>query len=136
MERESAQLGIFICLNEPTKEMKIEVQRSPIVEIHGRKRHKLQILTVKDLIENPDLGLKTELGFLQATYEAKSLSRRPKPKARTPQELRQQPELPPMAIHGKKAGGPSSFGSFRTVTDRTAAEASSKGLKGSDGSNS
>lgn len=103
VEREKAQLGIFICLNEPIKEMKIEVQRSPVVEIHGRKRHKLQILTVKDLIDNPDLGLKTELGFLQATQEAKSLSRRPKPKARTPQELRQQPELPPMAIQGKKA---------------------------------
>ena len=103
VERENAQLGIFICLNEPTKEMKIEVQRSPIIEIHGRKRHKLQILTVKDLVSNQDLGLKTELGFLQAAQEAKSLSRRSKPKARTPQELRQQPELPPMAIHGNKA---------------------------------
>lgn len=102
VEREGAQLGIFICLNVPTKEMRIEVQRSPIIDIHGRKRHKLQIVTVKDLIDNPDLGLKTELGFLQSKQEAKSLSRRAKPSVPTPQELRRQPELPPMPIRGGK----------------------------------
>lgn len=80
--------------------MKIEVQRSRIVRIHGRKRHKLQILTVKDLIERPDLGLKTELGFIQSAREARAAARRPKQKPPTPQELMRQPPLPPMPISG------------------------------------
>ena len=102
VEREAAQLGIFICLNEPTREMKLEVQRSPLIEIHGRKRHKLQIITVADLIENPDLGLMTELGFIQSAKEARLESRRSKSKRPTPQDLRRQPELPPMPIRGGK----------------------------------
>ncbi|MFK4794242.1 site-specific DNA-methyltransferase [Sphingobium sp. ZW T5_29] len=103
VEREGAQLGVFICLNEPTREMRLEAQRSPLVEIAGRKRHKLQIMTVRDLIERPDLGLKTELGFIQSAQEAKAIARRPRAKTPTPDQLRREPPLPPMSILGGKA---------------------------------
>ncbi|WP_162140506.1 hypothetical protein [Sphingomonas sp. PR090111-T3T-6A] len=53
---------------------------------------------MKDLIWNLDLGLKTELGFIQSAREAKSLSRRSKPNRPSAEELWRQPELLPMPI--------------------------------------
>ena len=100
--REGADLGFFVCLNPPTKEMRIEVQRSPLIEVFGRKRHRLQIFTVADLVDGPDTGIVTELSFIQAAQEAGIKARRRPPKPPAPEDLRRQPELPPMRITGGK----------------------------------
>lgn len=100
VSRERAQLGVFVCLNAPTKEMRIEAQRSPIVEVFGKKRHQLEIITVKDLVDGPDIGIRTELSFIQSNEEARAVARRRKERPPTPEELRREPQLPPMPIKG------------------------------------
>src|ERR1700754_37029 len=73
----------------------------------------------------PDRGLKAEPGFLQAAQEAKSPHRRTKPRIRTPQELRREPELPPMSILGESGeSGTARF--YGTTVARGAVAASAQ----------
>ena len=57
--REKALFGLFICLNEPTKQMRTEAETLGAVKGFGtREIQRLQILTIKDLLElkkRPDL---------------------------------------------------------------------------------
>jgi DNA modification methylase len=102
VQREGAALGIFVCINTPTREMRLEVQRSPIVELFGQSRHQLQIVTVGELIAGADIGIRTELNSLQAAQAARSEASRRTRKPPTPEELRREPPLPPMPITGGK----------------------------------
>jgi site-specific DNA-methyltransferase (adenine-specific) len=102
VEREGADMGVFICLNDPTPDMRMEAATAKKVELPGGKRPRIQIVTVRDLIAGPNLGILTELNTIRAAQEAKAVKRRPKPKAPTPEELRRQPPLPPMQIRGGK----------------------------------
>jgi site-specific DNA-methyltransferase (adenine-specific) len=51
MERESAALGIFLTLNDPTREMEKESASAGVYESGGRKFLKLQILTAAQVID-------------------------------------------------------------------------------------
>ena len=51
MERESAALGIFLTLNDPTREMEKEAASAGFYETGGRKFLKLQILTAAQVID-------------------------------------------------------------------------------------
>ena len=51
MERENAALGLFLTLNEPSKEMVKEAAAAGLYETGGMKVPKLQILTAKEIIE-------------------------------------------------------------------------------------
>lgn len=101
--REGADMGVFICLNEPTPDMRTEAAIGGRIELPGGSRPRIQIVTVKDLIAGPNLGILTELNAVRAAQEAKSVQRKRKPKAPTPEQLRRQPPLPPMAISNKNA---------------------------------
>ena len=57
VEREGAQLGVFICLAEPTRGMRQEAAGSGIVNTAQGKFQKIQIVTVEDLLA----GLKPPL---------------------------------------------------------------------------
>ena len=51
MEREDAALGIFLTLNNPTREMEKEAASAGFYETGGRKFLKLQILTAAQVID-------------------------------------------------------------------------------------
>ncbi len=51
MEREGAALGIFLTLNDPTREMEKEAASAGVYESGGRKFLKLQILTAAQVID-------------------------------------------------------------------------------------
>jgi site-specific DNA-methyltransferase (adenine-specific) len=51
MEREGAALGIFLTLNNPTREMEKEAASAGFYETGGRKFFKLQILTAAEVID-------------------------------------------------------------------------------------
>lgn len=85
VQREGADLGIFVCVNAPTREMRIEAQRSDLIDLAGARRHRLQIVTVRDLIDERNAGVLQELSAItpkgrpepQATPQARRSPRKP-----------------------------------------------------------
>jgi hypothetical protein len=103
VERENAEMGVFICLNPPTKEMRTEAATAKFIDLPGGKRPRVQIITVTDLIAGPNLGIVTGLNIIQAADAARSGRRLDR--VRTPAELRKEPELPPMPLAGGRKRG-------------------------------
>lgn len=101
VQREGADMGVFVCLNDPTADMRSEAASGGRIELPGGERPRVQIVTVKDLIAGPNLGILTELNTVRANREARVVQRtksHAKP-ARDPKQL----PLPPMAIRGGKS---------------------------------
>lgn len=107
--REGADMGVFVCLNDPTADMRTEAAIGGRIELPGGSRPRIQIVTVKELIAGPNLGILTELNAVRAAQEAKAAQRKRKPRLPTPEQLRSEPPLPPMVISGspKKRRQPS-----------------------------
>jgi site-specific DNA-methyltransferase (adenine-specific) len=99
-----ADCGVFVCLNEPTKEMRTAAHGFGRVELPGGDRPKVQIVTVHDLIVGPDLGLPTALNTIDAAEAARKRARQKPPKRPSPEKLRREPQLPPMAVAGGRKG--------------------------------
>lgn len=97
-----ADAGVFICLNEPTKEMRAAAYGFGRVDLPGGDRPKIQIITAHDLIVGPDLGIPTALNTIDAAEAARKQARRKPPKRPSPERLRREPPLPPMAVAGGK----------------------------------
>ena len=106
LQREQADAGVFICLNEPTKEMRKEAHSAGRVELPAGDRPRIQIVTAKDLVAGPELGIPTALDVIGAADAARSEARRQQKALRkpTPAQLRREPQLPPMPIRGGKKG--------------------------------
>ncbi|HET7676949.1 MAG TPA: hypothetical protein VFK38_03785, partial [Candidatus Limnocylindrales bacterium] len=53
IEREKAEIGIFITLEEPTREMELEATTAGVYTspISGRDYPRIQILSIRDLLE-------------------------------------------------------------------------------------
>jgi site-specific DNA-methyltransferase (adenine-specific) len=102
VEREGADMGVFICLDDPTADMRTEAAMAKKIELPGGPRPRIQIVTVRDLIAGPNLGILTELNTVRAAQEAKAVKRRKAPEPPTPEQLRKEPPLPPMPITGGK----------------------------------
>lgn len=104
VDREGADMGVFICLNDPTQDMRTEAAAGGRIELPGGDRAKIQIVTVGELIRGPNLGILTELNAVTVTQAARAVQRKRPAKVRTPEELRKEPPLPPMAIKGGMKG--------------------------------
>jgi len=91
IQREDANMGVFICLNEPTQDMRTEAALAGRIELPGGVRPRLQILTVRDLIDGPNLGILTELNAVRATQEARAVQRKAAKQKLTPAEIRRAP---------------------------------------------
>lgn len=100
--REDADIGVFVCLDEPTQDMRTEAALGGRVELPGGSRPKIQIVTVDALIAGPNLGILTELNAVRVSQEANVSRRKSKAKRPTPDQLRREPPLPPMPIEGGK----------------------------------
>lgn len=102
VQREQADMGVFVCLNDPTPDMRTEAALGGRIELAGGERARIQIVTVKDLIAGPNLGILTELNTVRAAQEARITQRKKVPKRPTPEQLRKEPPLPPMPLKGGK----------------------------------
>lgn len=102
VDREDAQMGIFVCLEQPTKEMRTEAATGRNIELPGGIRPRIQIVTLADLLAGPNLGIVTNLNMVQAAAAARAEGRRkPKP-APTPEEIREAPPFKYPITGGKK----------------------------------
>lgn len=101
VERERADIGIFICLDPPTRDMRTEAHSGGRINLPGGNRPRIQIVTVEDLIAGPNLGIITTLNTLQAAEAARVVARVRRRK-KTPSELRREPQMP-LPIAGGRA---------------------------------
>jgi site-specific DNA-methyltransferase (adenine-specific) len=71
VEREKAALGIFLTLNEPTREMSREATTAGFYETGGMRYSKLQILSVSDIFDGrrPEVPFGFTEGFKRAERE-------------------------------------------------------------------
>jgi len=71
MEREKAMLGLFLTLNEPTREMVKEAATAGFYETGGQKIPRLQILTANDILagKRPQVPFGHTEGFKKAGRE-------------------------------------------------------------------
>lgn len=74
MEREKAVLGLFLTLNEPTREMEKEAASAGIYETGGQKVPRVQILTAAQILDNrrPQVPFGFTEGFKKAERESTS----------------------------------------------------------------
>lgn len=92
MEREKAQLGLFLTLNEPTREMEKEAASAGLYETGGIKVPRVQILTAAQVLDKrqPQVPFGFTEGFKKAAKE----------------QAHQQPSLDFNAPAGKKKSAP------------------------------
>ncbi|MDX8495319.1 DNA methyltransferase [Mesorhizobium sp. VK22B] len=102
VQREQADIGIFVCVDEPTKDMKSEAHGFGRINLPGGDRPRIQIVTAADLIRGPNLGILTALNIVASAQAARAVARKQPAKRPSPDDLRRQPELPPMPIAGGK----------------------------------
>jgi site-specific DNA-methyltransferase (adenine-specific) len=71
MEREKAALGLFLTLNEPTREMEREAASAGFYETGGMKFPRLQILSAAEILDNrrPQVPFGFTEGFKKAERE-------------------------------------------------------------------
>jgi len=71
MDREKAAMGLFLTLNEPTREMTKEAASAGLYETGGQKMPRLQILTVADILDGkrPQAPFGHTEGFRKAAKE-------------------------------------------------------------------
>lgn len=83
LEREKAKFGIFITLEEPTKDMKEEAitYGSEVSPLNQERVPKIQILTIEDLLKEvrPKV-LFLNISYKKAEHKKEKKSRKPKPK--------------------------------------------------------
>ncbi|MGE5585804.1 MAG: DNA methyltransferase [Bacillota bacterium] len=79
MEREKASIGVFITLNEPTREMVKEAATAGFYESPlGQQYPRLQILTVREMLEGKRILMPSELARVDTTFK-KAARHRAKP---------------------------------------------------------
>ncbi|MDB5471720.1 MAG: modification methylase [Caulobacter sp.] len=103
VDREQADMGVFICLNDPTPDMRTEAALGGRIQLPAGERARIQIVTARDLIEGPNLGILTELNTVTATQAARAEQRKKPSKRPSPEDLRREPPLPPMSLGGGRA---------------------------------
>jgi site-specific DNA-methyltransferase (adenine-specific) len=103
VEREGADMGVFICLDGLTKDMKTEAATGKNIELPGGVRPRIQLVTLQNLLTGPNLGIVTGLNIIQATTAAKEEARRKAQRIPTPAEIRESPSFKLPIAGGKKA---------------------------------
>lgn len=101
VDSQGAAMGVFVCL-DPTSNMRGEANDSGLVELPGGKRTKIQIVTARELVEEPNLGIPTVLNTITSAQHARAVARRQPPSRPTAEQLRREPEFPPMPLKGGK----------------------------------
>lgn len=77
LERENAQVGIYITLEAPTREMKLEAASAGFYhsELWDRDYPRIQILSVEDLLNGAEVRLPPTPGNATAFKQAEKVSK-------------------------------------------------------------
>jgi len=68
VERENAQIGVLICMQKPTKPMKVEAASAGFYKSYWKKHSKLQILTIEELLEGKTID-RPQLEMIDTTFK-------------------------------------------------------------------
>ncbi|WFU53611.1 DNA methyltransferase [Bradyrhizobium pachyrhizi] len=93
VEREGAQMGVFVCLDHPSKDMRTEAATGRNIELPGGIRPRIQIVTLEDLLAGPNLGIITNLNAVQVAVAAKAEGRKKPKRTPTAAEVRESPSF-------------------------------------------
>ncbi|MGD9618037.1 MAG: restriction endonuclease [Alphaproteobacteria bacterium] len=102
VENERARAGVFVTLTPPTPKMEEAANAAGLVE-GGRLIPKIQIRTVADLLRHQKPDLPPVYDVLSAATAARRAAQIRPQLSPTPEQLRRQPELPPMSLPGGAA---------------------------------
>jgi DNA modification methylase len=102
VEREGAQMGVFVCLDAPSKEIRTEAATGGNIELPGGLRPRIQIVTLDNLLTGPNLGVITNLNTIQAAVAARAEGRKRPQRVPTPAEVRESPPFKYPIPGGKK----------------------------------
>jgi site-specific DNA-methyltransferase (adenine-specific) len=69
IDRENAQIGVLICLEEPTKPMKTEAAGAGFYKTPYGNHPRLQILTIKQLLEGTRIDYPPQYARMDATFK-------------------------------------------------------------------
>jgi len=68
IEREGAQIGVLICVQKPTKDMKREAASAGFYSSYWKKHPKLQVITVKELLDGKTIN-RPDLEMVNTTFK-------------------------------------------------------------------
>lgn len=110
VEREDAHMGVFVCLDTPTREMRTEAATGGNIELPGGVRPRIQIVTLKELLTGPNLGIITNLNAVQAAAAARAQARKKAETHPTPEEIRTSPSFKLPISGGRRSDARSGIG--------------------------
>ena len=94
VNREKADLGVFVCLGPATKEMQIEAANAGRAELPGGKKPKIQIVTASDLLAGPNLGIYAVFDTVTGAAEARKVAGKKKGAPKKPDPRQKNMMLP------------------------------------------
>jgi site-specific DNA-methyltransferase (adenine-specific) len=95
-------MGVFVCLDAPSKEIRTEAATGGNIELPGGIRPRIQLVTLDNLLTGPNLGVITNLNTVQASIAARAESRKKPQRVPTPAEVRESPPFKYPIPGGKK----------------------------------
>lgn len=96
IDAERADMGLFICLNEPTHEMELAAMKAGYVNTPQGRKRRLQIVSIKQWFE----GLRPDLPYAPTLQLAAFAHQKKRPPVRVKEAEPEQPQLP-FAFAGK-----------------------------------
>jgi site-specific DNA-methyltransferase (adenine-specific) len=70
IEREKAEIGVLICMESPTKQMRAEATEAGLYEaVWGKRYHHLQILTIEELLKGKKVDYPPSSRHLDVTFK-------------------------------------------------------------------
>jgi hypothetical protein len=97
---EGAEASVFVCVGKATPEMERAASDDGFVQTEFGRFPRCQIVSVEKLFEQRPVNFPLIIPAAAIAQEAKRQRVRPPPRPRAAEELRRQPEFPPMAIRG------------------------------------
>jgi hypothetical protein len=93
MKNNDVPLGVMITLREPSKAMKETARRAGETEVFNRKRPRVQLLTVGELLADKRPNLPPVLDMISTAAVARRASQKRPPRTPTPDEIRKAPSF-------------------------------------------
>lgn len=103
MNNQRAKLGVFITLNKPTAEMEKAAREAESIEAGGKLRPRVQIRTIKELLDGKKPDLPPVHDIISAAAAARRAVQRKAPKILSPEEIRESPSFKLPITGGKSA---------------------------------
>lgn len=93
MNNARSKVGVFITLNKATSEMEKAAREAESVEAGGKLRPRVQIRTIKELLDGKKVDLPPVHDIISAAAAARRASKQKGPKQVSPKEIRESPSF-------------------------------------------